>query len=290
MIVTVLVILLAALIGLFVWMLSQDTREKDREEAENNRKESERRTEKRLMDGAKRECFESYRQLQIDERNYALYKAALNDKAALYYIRELFAFRDETEKHRLMSYEYRKQLAERVLDPMKAAISEHCPYKDDEYTVSQSFDVFLTPEEYYDQQLSYRGTSVIYQTDAEFWQERLERSREKRVKLAADPANSFWNDLWRRLKPLLEEAEVKYRKNIDEAASREAALLYTKDITERIEQELYRSGISVMWYVTATPKEREKYFRIENGGAELPALVREESNICYEKGRHLKNG
>lgn len=285
----ILILLLVPLVALFVWMMIQSAKEKDSEELENKKIVEVKKTEKRAVDAIKRECFEAYRQLQIDEQNYALFKAALSEKSGLYYIRELFAFRDETEKHRLMSHEYRHQLAERVLDPMKAAVSASCPFKNGEYTTSQTFDVFLTPEEYYDQQLSYRGSSAIYQTDNEFWKDRLQRCQEKRVKLANDSANAFWIDLWKRLKPLLEEAETTYRDNIENAASREAALLYTKDLTERIEQELFRSGISVMWYLLATPGEREKYFKTESSGTELPALVRESNGICYEKGRHLKN-
>ena len=282
----VLIALLTVLVAIFVLLLSQDTREIDRKEEEKQKRNEAEKAGKKAVNNVKRQCFEAYRQQLIEERNLGLCKAALAENSGLHYLSEFFAFRDETENHRLMSYEYRQQLAKRVLEPMNDAVSAACPFKGGKYVLPETFDMFLTPEEYYDQQLSYRGTAVIYQTDLEFWQERLELTAKKREKIKNEATNRFWSGLFEALRPLLEEMQTEYRKAIDEAPSREAALLYTKDLAERIEQELFRKGLSVMWYYTATPKEREKYFRQEQAGAERPAILRESDGICYEKGVH----
>ncbi len=280
----VLIILLVALVGLFVWLLSQDTKEAD-QRAEENRKQAEAaKAGKKAINSIQTQCFDAYRKQLCEERNLGLIKSALSGNSGLRYISELFAFREETEARRLMSYEYRQQLAARVLDPLNGTVGGFCPYKNGTYTLPEGYDMFLTPEEYYDQQLSYRGTAAIYQTDLEFWQERLELTNRKRAKLKEDATNRFWFELWDVLKPFFEEMQVKYRMEIEEAPSREAALLYTKDLTERIEQELFRKDVSIMRYFSATPNEREKYFKTESTGNDRPALIRESNGICLEKG------
>ena len=282
-----LTILLMALVGLFVWLLSQDTKEADQKAEENRKQAAAARAGKKAISSIQTQCFDAYRKQLCEERNLGLIKSALSGNSALRYIGELFAFREETEARRLMSYEYRQQLAARVLNPLNEAVSGFCPYKNGEYTLPEAYDMFLTPEEYYDQQLSYRGTAAIYQTDLEFWQERLELTNKKRTKLKEDATNRFWFELWDGLKPLLEEMQVKYRMEIEEAPSREAALLFTKDLTERIEQELFRKGVSVLRYFSATPNEREKYFKTEAAGTDRPAIIREGSGICLEKGSQV---
>lgn len=284
----ILSLILLLLVALVVFLLSADLKDDEKRTAETKKKEKEAKHEQKELDEIKRQCFESYRQMQIAERAYNLYRTAFCDKGIFYYLAEFFAFRSETEEHRLMSHEYKAQLSERVLNPLKAAVNASCPYKNGEYTVPETFDVFLTPDEYYDQQLSYRGVSAIYQSDSEFFRERLEKNMEKQVKMAKDPSNAFFADLWRRIKPLLEKAENEYRSNINEAASREAALLYTKELSENFEEELYRSGIGVMWYFRCTPGERERYFKTDPGRPDVPAIVRESDGICYEKGNHTR--
>lgn len=279
---------LLLLVALFVFLLSSDMKESEKKDAKEKEKEKEEKHEQKELADIKRKCFESYRQMQVAERSYALFKAAFCEKGIFYYLSEFFAFRSETEAHRLMSHEYRTQLSERVLNPLKAAVNESLPFKNGQYTVPQNFDVFLTPDEYYDQQLSYRGVSAIYQSEKEFFEERYERNLEKQKKLAEEPANAFFADLWRRLKPILEEMDGDYRTNISDAASREAALLYTKVLAEKIEEELFRSGISVMWYIRCTPGERSRYFKSGTALAERPAIVRESDGICYEKGNHVR--
>lgn len=275
---------LVLLVALFVWLLSQDTREADKKEEEKNKRNEAEKAGKKAVNSAKRQCFEAYRQQLVEERNLGLCKDMFVNDAGFRYISEFMAFKLRTEEHRLMSYEYKQQLAVTVLDPLNAALKRFCNYKDGEYSLPDTFDMFLTPEEYYDQQLSYRGTAAIYQTDLEFWQERLMLTQKRRAKLKEDKANAFWWDLFEAMKPFFEEMQVKYRVEIDEAASREAALLYTKDLAERIEQELFRKGISVTRYYAATPKEREKYFRTDPKGVDRPAIVREADGICFEKG------
>jgi hypothetical protein len=280
----VLITVLILLVALFVWLLSQDTREADKLAEEKSKKEEADRAGKRAVNGAKRQCFDAYREQLAVERNLGLIKAALTENGGFHYIGELFAFRSETEHKRLMSYEYRQQLAARVLNPLNEAISRHCPYKDGKYSLPADYDMFLTPDEYYEQQLSYRGTAAIYQTDLEFWQERLTLTNKKIKKFREDPSNRFWFEMWEVLEPFFEELQVQYRVSIDQAPSHEAALLFTKDLTERIEQELYKKGVSVMRYFTATPNEREKYFRHDRSGSDRPAFIRESDGICFEKG------
>ncbi|MBP5185279.1 MAG: hypothetical protein J6113_09235 [Lachnospiraceae bacterium] len=280
----VLIILVMALVGLFVWLLSQDTKEADKQAEENRKQAAAAKAGKKAISSLQTQCFDAYRKQLAEERNLGLIKSALSGNTGLRYVAELFAFREETEARRLMSYEYRQQLAARVLNPLNDAVSQFCPYKAGSYTLPEGYDMFLTPEEYYDQQLSYRGTAAIYQTDLEFWQERLDLTNRKRARLKEDPANRFWFELWEALKPFFEEMQVKYRKDIEEAPSREAALLFTKDLTERIEQELFRKGVSVMRYFSATPNEREKYFKTEASGSDRPAIIRESDGICLEKG------
>lgn len=279
---------LLLLVALFIFLLSADMKDSEKKDAETKAKEKEEKHRQKELDDVKRKCFESYRLMQIDERAYGLYKNAFCEKGIFYHLAEFFAFRSETEEHRLMSYEYRTQLAERVLDPLRAAVNAVIPFKNGQYSVPETFDVFLTPDEYFDQQLSYRGVAAIYQSDDEFFKERYEKNIEKQKKMAEDPVNAFYADLWKRLKPILEEMETEYRDNIKDAASREAALLYTKSLSERLEEELYRSGICVMWYYRCTPGERAKYFKTSSDRAETPAIVRESDGICYEKGNHSR--
>lgn len=285
-----LIIVVMLLLSLFIFLMVTESKTKQEKE-QTGSKQKQVKKERAGQDGGtsgmeavRRRCFDLYCAYLSEEQKFKLCRQVFCERGVFLYLRELYAFRKLSTSRRMMSNEYRKLLLEGILDPMREAVSTSFPFRNGIYCVPEQFDLFLTPEEYYEQQLSYRNSQEQGSSEEKFWTERLLRSDEKLKKLEADAGNQFFRNLWDLCRPLLEEAEGLYRERILEAPGREAADLLTKDFTERFEEALYRGGVRVLWYAAASPEEREQHFTRNSGQGEKPALLREEDGLNYVKG------
>ena len=276
-------ILLAVLLAFFIFVLvadaSQPQQEKVKESAVSRSSANE-------IERYKKRCFETYREYQIEEQKYRLYRQVFCDRGIFHYIQELFAFRAESLNRKMKGDEYKTKVLDEILTPLRETIHASFPYKDASYHVPDNFDMFLTPNEYYEQQLSYRtNASDTPAAEAMFWRGRLSRNDEKLQKLQADPANAFFLKLWLSCSPILEEAETRYRTQLLAASHRDTANQLTKDLLEHIEETLFRCGIVVLRYENANDSERTAAFSPAGVLPEAPAIVREKDGLVYEKGR-----
>lgn len=281
--VILLVILLTVVLAFFIFVLVADASQPQQEQIKESAVS---RSSANEIERYKKRCFETYREYQIEEQKYRLYRQVFCDRGIFYYIRELFAFRAESLNRKMKGDEYKRKVFDEILTPLRESIHANFPYKDATYHVPASFDMFLTPSEYYEQQLSYRtSSSDTPASEAMFWRGRLSRNDEKLQKLQADPANAFFLKLWLSCSPLLEEAETTYREQLLAAPNRDTANQLTKDLLERIEETLFRCGIIVLRYENANDSERTLAFSPAGTQTEAPAIVREKDGLIYEKGR-----
>ena len=281
--VILLVILLAVLLAFFIFALIADASQPQQEQPKSSAVS---RSSANEIERYKKRCFETYREYQIEEQKYRLYRQVFCDRGIFHYIQELFAFRIESMNRKMKGDEYKTKVLDEILTPLREAIHESFPYKDGSYHVTESFDMFLTPSEYYEQQLSYRtSASDTPASEAMFWRGRLSRNDEKLQKLQADPANAFFLKLWMSCSPILEEAEVSYRTQLLAASNRDTANQLTKDLLEHIEETLFRCGVVVLRYENANDVERTTAFSPSGTQTEAPAIVREKDGLVYEKGR-----
>ena len=281
--VILLVILLAILLAFFIFALIADASQPQQEQVKES---SVSRSSANEIERYKKRCFETYREYQIEEQKYRLYRQVFCDHSIFHYIQELFAFRSESLNRKMKGDEYKAKVLDEILTPLRETIHAIFPYKDGSYHVTESFDMFLTPNEYYEQQLSYRNSaSDTPAAEAMFWRGRLSRNDEKLQKLQADPANAFFLKLWLSCSPVLEEAETTYRSQLIAAANRDTANQLTKDLLEHIEETLFRCGIVVLRYENANDAERTTAFSPAGTQTEAPAIVREKDGLVYEKGR-----
>lgn len=283
-----LIVLLLLLLALFLFILIADASQpKETRQANQNSNDSRIVTaSSQEADRYKRRCFETYREYQCEEQKYRLYRQAFLEHGIFYYLRELFAFRTESLERKMKSEEYKKKVLDEILTPLRESVHTFLPYHNNTYHVPEQFEMFLTPEEYYEQQLSYRNASPeTPASELEFWRGRLSRNDENLKKLQTDPSNAFFLKLWMSCSPLLEEAETTYREALQAAPNREAANLLTKDLTERIEEVLYRCGILVLTYDAANEAEKSRAFTVAVGQTQAPAILREKDGLVYEKGR-----
>lgn len=281
--VILLVILLTVLLVFFIFVLVADASQPQQEQVKESAVS---RSSANEIARYKKRCFETYREYQIEEQKYRLYRQVFCDRGIFYYLRELFAFRAESLNRKMKGDEYKTKVLDEILTPLRESIHANFPYKDAAYHVPDSFDMFLTPNEYYEQQLSYRSTaSDTPASEAMFWRGRLSRNDEKLQKLQADPSNAFFLKLWLSCSPILEEAETTYREQLLTAPNRDTANQLTKDLLERIEETLFRCGIVVLRYENADDSERTSAFSPAGTQKEAPAIVREKDGLIYEKGR-----
>lgn len=290
-------ILLALALAFFVFVLIADA-SRSRDEPSDARssgalKGTERKQGTRALDAEllryKKRCFETYRDYQIAEQKYRLYRqvfcSAGGELGVFHYLQELFSFYKESLNRKMKGSEYKSRVLDGILTPMREHIHKSFPYKDAGYHVSEQFDMFLTPEEYYEQQLSYR-TQPFESADVElsFWRGRLSRNDENLKKLQTESGNAFFLKLWLSLAPLLEEAELRYREALRNASGREGANELTKTLTEKLEEALFRCGVLVLRFENAADAERKVAF-VTASEPEAPAIVREKDSLVYEKGR-----
>ena len=281
--VILLVILLAVLLAFFIFVLVADA---SRPQPEQTRESAVSRSAANEIERYKKRCFETYREYQIEEQKYRLYRQVFCDRGIFHYIQELFAFRAESLNRKMKGDEYKSKVLDEILTPLREAIHASFPYKDAAYHVPDSFDMFLTPNEYYEQQLSYRNAaSDTPASEAMFWRGRLSRNDEKLQKLQADPANALFLKLWLSCNPILIEAETIYRQQLLAAPNRDTANQLTKELLERIEETLFRCGIVVLRYENANLTEQSSAFIPAGSQTEAPAIIREKDGIIYEKGR-----
>jgi len=281
--VILLVILLALLLAFFIFALvadaSQPKQDTPKESAVSRSANNE-------IERYKKRCFETYREYQIEEQKYRLYRQVFCDRGIFHYIQELFAFRIESLNRKMKGDEYKSKVLDVILTPLRETLHTSFPYIDSCYHVPEHFDMFLTPNEYYEQQLSYRTTaSDTAASEAMFWRGRLSRNDENMQKLQTDPANAFFLKLWLSCKPLLEEAETIYRSELLAASNRDTANQLTKDLLERIEETLFRCGIVILRYENANEFEQVSAFSPAGPQTEAPAIIREKDGLVYEKGR-----
>ena len=281
--VIILIILLAILLAFFIFALIADA---SQPESEPSKKSSVSRSATSESERYRKRCFETYREYQIEEQKYRLYRQVFCDHGIFHYLKELFAFRTESLNRKMKGDEYKSKVLDEILTPLRESIHTSFPYKNTTDHVPDSFDMFLTPNEYYEQQLSYRTTPAdTPASEAMFWRGRLSRNDEKLQKLQADPANAFFLKLWLSCSPLLEEAETTYREQLIAAPNRDTANQLTKDLLERIEETLFRCGVVVLRYENANDSERTTAFSPAGTQTEAPAIVREKDGLIYEKGR-----
>lgn len=281
--VILLVILLAILLAFFIFALVADASQPQQEQPKTSAVS---RPSTNEIERYKKRCFETYREYQIEEKKYRLYRQVFCDLGIFHYIQELFAFRTESLNRKMKGDEYKSNVLDGILTPLRETIHASFPYKDSAYHVPDSFDMFLTPNEYYEQQLSYRtASSDAPASEAMFWRGRLSRNDEKLQKLQADPINAFFLKLWLSCSPVLIEAETTYREQLLAASNRDTANQLTKDLLERIEETLFRCGIVVLRYENANDSERTSAFTPAGTQTEAPAIVREKDGLIYEKGR-----
>jgi len=281
--VILLVILLAILLAFFIFALIADASQPQQEQPKPSAVS---RSSTNEIERYKKRCFETYREYQIEEQKYRLYRQVFCDRGIFHYIQELFAFRSESLSRKMKGDEYKAKVLDEILTPLREAIHASFPYKDAAYHVPDSFDMFLTPGEYYEQQLSYRtSSSDTPASEAMFWRGRLSRNDEKLQKLQTDPANAFFLKLWLSCSPILEEAETTYRSQLLAASNRDTANQLTKDLLERIEETLFRCGVIVLRYENVNDSERTTAFSPAGTQTEAPAIVREKDGLVYEKGR-----
>ena len=281
--VILLVILLAVLLAFFIFVLVADASQPQQEQAKTSAVS---RSSSNEIERYKKRCFETYREYQIEEQKYRLYRQVFCDHGIFHYVQELFAFRTESLNRKMKGDEYKSKVLDGILTPLREIIHASFPYKDASYHVPDHFDMFLTPNEYYEQQLSYRTTtSDTPASEAMFWRGRLSRNDEKLQKLQADPSNAFFLKLWLSCSPLLVEAETAYREQLLAAQNRDTANQLTKDLLERIEETLFRCGIVVLRYENANDSEQTSAFSSAGTQTEAPAIVREKDGLIYEKGR-----
>lgn len=281
--VTILIILLAALLAFFIFALVADASQPQQKQAKVS---AVTRSSVNEIERYKKRCFETYQEYQTEEQKYRMYRQVFCDHSIFHYIQELFAFRSESLNRKMKGDEYKTKVLDEILTPLRETIHASFPYKDGSYHVTKSFDMFLTPSEYYEQQLSYRNSaSDTPASEAMFWRGRLSRNDENLQKLQADPGNAFFLKLWLSFSPVLEEAETTYRSQLLAASNRDTANQLTKDLLERIEETLFRCGIVVLRYENANDTERTTAFSPAGALTEAPAIIREKDGLIYEKGR-----
>lgn len=281
--VILLIILLAILLAFFIFALIADASQPKTEQTKSS---SVSRSASGEIERYKVRCFETYRDYQTEEQKYRLYRQVFCDHGIFHYLRELYAFRTESLNRKMKGDEYKHAVLDDILTPMREMLHSSFPFKDSHYHVPSGFDMFLTPDEYYEQQLSYRTTSSdTLASEAMFWRGRLSRNDEKLQKLQSDPSNAFFLKLWLSCSPLLEEAETTYREQLLEAQNRETANQLTKALLERLEETLFRCGIIVLRYENANDTERNTAFTPAGTHTEAPAIIREKDGLIYEKGR-----
>lgn len=235
--------------------------------------------------GYRRRSFESYRNYQEQELIYRQYRSIFCEEGIFFFLKNLFTFRRSSEERHINAADYRKAVLEDILDPLNRRISEEIPYSDGEYRLNTTFTMFLTADEYYEQQLAYSKEQCgTVEKETVFWQERLARNEEKLGKLHADSGNQFFRTLWETCKPLLEEAEAGYRTALRSAPTRDAGYRLTRDLTDRLEETLFRNGIQVLWYERALGELQKKAFIRGTAAQEAPAILRERDGLVYEKG------
>lgn len=281
--VILLVILLAILLAFFIFVLVADASQPQQTQTKSSAVS---RASTNEIERYKKRCFETYREYQIEEQKYRLYRQVFCERGIFHYVQELFSFRTESLNRKMKGDEYKSKVLDGILTPLREIIHASFPYKDGSYHVLNSFDMFLTPSEYYEQQLSYRNaTSDTPASEAMFWRGRLSRNDEKLQKLQADPTNAFFLKLWLSCSPILEEAETNYREQLLSAPNRDTANQLTKDLLERIEESLFRCGVVVLRYENANEPERSSAFSSAGTQTEAPAIIREKDGLIYEKGR-----
>ncbi len=281
--VILLVILLAVLLAFFIFVLIADASQPQQSQSKESAVS---RSSNNEIERYKKRCFETYREYQIEEQKYRLYRQVFCDRGIFYYIQELFAFRTESLNRKMKGDEYKSKVLDETLTPLHKSVHAIFPYKDGAYHVPDSFDMFLTPNEYYEQQLSYRSSaSDTPASEAMFWRGRLSRNDENLQKLQSDPTNAFFLRLWLSCSPLLQEAETTYREQLLAASNRDTANQLTKDLLERIEETLFRCGVVVLRYENANEPERSSAFSSAGTQTEAPAIIREKDGLIYEKGR-----
>lgn len=281
--VILLIILLAILLAFFIFALIADASQPQQEQSKTSAIS---RSSTNEIERYKKRCFETYREYQIEEQKYRLYRQVFCDNGIFHYLQEFFAFRTESLNRKMKGDEYKSKVLDGILTPLRETIHASFPYKDASYHVPDHFDMFLTPNEYYEQQLSYRTTtSDTPASEAMFWRGRLSRNDEKLQKLQADPSNAFFLKLWLSCSPLLVEAETAYREQLLAAQNRDTANQLTKDLLERIEETLFRCGIVVLRYENANASEQTSAFSPAGTQTESPAIIREKDGLIYEKGR-----
>ena len=281
--VILLIILLAVLLAFFIFVLVADASQPQKEQSKTSAVS---RSSTNEIERYKKRCFETYREYQVEEQKYRLYRQVFCDRGIFRYVQELFAFRTESLNRKMKGDEYKSKVLDEILTPLRETVHASFPYKDTSYHVPDGFDMFLTPDEYYEQQLSYRtAASDTPASEAMFWRGRLSRNDEKLQKLQADPTNAFFLKLWLSFCPILEEAETTYRSQLLAATNRDTANELTKDLLERIEETLFRCGIVILRYENASDSERSSAFTAAGTQTEAPAIIREKDGLIYEKGR-----
>ena len=192
--VILLIILLAILLAFFIFALIADASQPQQEQSKTSAIS---RSSTNEIERYKKRCFETYREYQVEEQKYRLYRQVFCDRGIFRYVQELFAFRTESLNRKMKGDEYKSKVLDEILTPLRETVHASFPYKDTSYHVPDGFDMFLTPDEYYEQQLSYRtAASDTPASEAMFWRGRLSRNDEKLQKLQADPANAFFLKLW----------------------------------------------------------------------------------------------
>lgn len=281
--VILLVILLAILLAFFIFVLVADASQPQQTQTKSSAIS---RSSANEIERYKKRCFETYQEYQAEEQKYRLCRQVFCDRGIFQYIQELFAFRTESLNRKMKGDEYKSKVLDGILTPLREMIHASFPYKDGSYHIPNSFDMFLTPSEYYEQQLSYRtSSSDTPASEAMFWRGRLSRNDEKLQKLQSDPTNAFFLKLWLSCSPILEDAETTYREQLLAAPNRDTANELTKELLERIEDTLFRCGIVILRYENANDSERTVAFSPAGTQTEAPAILREKDGLIYEKGR-----